>query len=159
MKTLRCLLIPALAGAVHAETVYKVVGPDGKTSYTDRPPADGKSATTLEFADAPSSPLPESVLKYQAELLRSMKSRGTPGAPDATPTLYSAKWCGYCKKAKAWLAAKNINYREYDIDTPDGARAYFEAGGKRGVPLLLVDGKRLQGFNADSYGAVFGQKK
>ena len=163
MKNLVCLFVIVFAAtALHAETLYKVVGADGKITYTDLPPADRKSTTALRFADAPSTPLPESVLKYQAALQKSMQGRLAEAKKiDASgaATLFSASWCGYCTQAKAYMRAKGIGYREIDIDTPDGGRAYFEAGGARGVPLLMADGRRIQGFSAGSYDNFFGAKK
>ncbi len=162
LKTLICVLVFVATTAAQAETLYKVVGPDGKITYTDRPPADGTSTTTLRFADAPSSPLPPSVLKYQAELQKSMQNRlAQMKRMDSadTPVLFSASWCGYCKQAKAYLQTKGINYQEIDIDTPDGGRAYFEAGGRQGVPLIVAGGRRQQGFSAGSYDNFFGAKK
>ncbi|MEO8385292.1 MAG: glutaredoxin family protein [Betaproteobacteria bacterium] len=150
-----------LAGA-HAETLYKVIGADGKTTYTDRPAADAKSTTALKFSDAPSTPLPDSVLKFQAELQKSSQGRlALAKRLDAigTVTLFSASWCGYCTKAKAYLRTKGISFQEHDIDTPGGGRAYFEAGGKRGVPLLMADGKRLEGFSDGAYDHFFVAKK
>ena len=150
-----------LAGA-HAETLYKVIGADGKTTYTDRPPADAKSTTAMQFSDAPSTPLPDSVMKYQAELQKGMQGRlAQANRLDAigTVTLFSATWCGHCTKAKAYLRSKGISFQELDIDTPGGGRAYFEAGGKRGVPLLMAGGKRLEGFSGDAYDYFFAAKK
>jgi len=150
-----------LAGA-QAETLYKVIGADGKTTYTDRPPADAKTTTTLKFSDAPSTPLPASVLKYQAELQKGAHGRLAQAKRlDAigTVTLFSASWCGHCTKAKAYLRSKGISFQELDIDTPGGGRAYFEAGGKRGVPLLMAGGKRLEGFSDGAYDYFFAAKK
>ena len=150
-----------MAGA-QAETLYKVIGADGKTPYTDRPPADAKSTTAMQFSDAPSTPLPDSVLKYQAELQKGMQGRlAQAKRQDAmgSVTLYSATWCGYCTNAKAYLRTKGIAFQEMDIDTPGGGRAYFEAGGKRGVPLLMADSKRLQGFSEGAYDHFFAAKK
>src|SRR5689334_15127897 len=104
MKTTICLI--ALLSAVSAasgETLYKVVGPDGKITYTDRPPQDDKSkSTAMQITSAPSTPLPDSVLKFQAELQKSLQNRlaaakemGSMG----TPVLFSAVWCGYCTQA------------------------------------------------------------
>jgi len=56
-----------------AETLYKTIGPDGRVEYTDRPPADGKAAKTLNFADLPATPLPDSVLRYREQLKKSMQ--------------------------------------------------------------------------------------
>ncbi|MBS1189755.1 MAG: Glutaredoxin [Rhodocyclaceae bacterium] len=38
----------------------------------------------------------------------------------AVTQLYSASWCGYCRKAKAYLGERGIPYQEIDIDTPEG---------------------------------------
>jgi glutaredoxin len=141
-------------------TVYKTVGRDGKVIYTDQPPADSKTAATLNIAAQPSSPLPASVLKYQEQLAKSADKRLRETAPvranlSATPTLFSAAWCGYCRKAKSYLASHKIAFQEIDIDTESGARAFFEAGGGSGVPMLIVDGRVTRGFSESSYNQVF----
>ena len=161
MKAVLCLLALFSTGWVQAEALYKVVGPDGKITYTDQPPADPKTATTMQITSAPSTPLPDAVLKYQAELQKSMQGRlaSAKVADSGPPALFSAAWCGYCTQAKAYLAAKSIRNREYDIDTEDGARAYVEAGGKKGIPLLVSGSKRQQGFSPASYDSFFAAKK
>jgi len=73
--------------------------------------------------------------------------------------LYSAVWCGYCKLAKAWLGSKNIAYQLIDIDTKEGMASFAQAGGGKGVPLLLAGSQRVQGFSASAYDAVFTGKK
>jgi glutaredoxin len=141
-------------------TVYKTVGPDGKVIYTDQPPTDSKTAATLNIAEQPSSPLPASVLKYQEQLAKSADKRLREPAPvranfNTTPTLFSAAWCGYCRKAKSYLSIHKIAFQEIDIDTESGARAFFEAGGGSGVPMLIVDGRVTRGFTESSYNQVF----
>jgi len=49
-------------------TLYKSIGPDGKTIYSDRPPGEGNSAKTLTFRNLPSSPLSASTLAYIEQL-------------------------------------------------------------------------------------------
>ncbi|MCY7388497.1 MAG: glutaredoxin family protein, partial [Burkholderiales bacterium] len=151
----KCICLFALfasivSAAVQAETLYKVIGADGRVTYTDRPPADGKSTTALQFADAPVSKLPDSVLKYQAELAKGMQDRLAQAKRmdnSGPTTLFSASWCGYCTQAKAYLRTKVISYREVDIDTPSGGRADLEAGGPRGVPRVMAAGQRLSGVS------------
>lgn len=162
MKTPACFLVIVAVTSAQAETLYKAVGPDGRITYTDRAPADSKSTSALRFADAPSTPLPDPVLKYQAALQKNMQNRLAEAKKIdsiSMPALYIATWCGYCTKAKAYLRARGIRCREIDIDKPDGGRAYFDAGGQRGVPLLMADGKRQSGFSEGSYDYFFSAKK
>ena len=140
------LAVFALASAaIQADTVYRSVGPDGKVTYSQRPPADGKIDRTLVYQNLPSSPLPESTLRYRAELMKSMNRKLAEGAKSyrAQPVFFMAQWCGYCKQAKSYLAEKGISYREYDIDTADGMRAFVEAGETRSVPVMFANGQRV----------------
>jgi glutaredoxin len=150
------LLAPAL---VQAETIYKSVGPDGKITYSQKPPTGNKVEKTLTFANLPSTPLPDSVMRYQDELQKGLKKRLS--APDRRdmPVLFTAVWCGYCKQAKAYLAQNAISYREYDIETPDGARAFAEAGAGRGIPVLQWKGQNVQGFSRGAYDTIFASAK
>jgi glutaredoxin len=141
-----------------AETMYKSVGPDGRVTYSDRPPTDGLIEKTMTFENLPSSPLPESTVTY-VEQLRKMKASSPSNIATSGIVLYSAAWCGYCKQAKAYLAGKRIPYQEFDVDTRNGMAAYAQAGGRKGVPLLLADGQRVQGFSRAAYDALFANRK
>ncbi|MEO8185932.1 MAG: glutaredoxin family protein [Burkholderiaceae bacterium] len=148
-----CLLSLALAMSASAETVYKVVGPDGEITYSDKPPSDRARTNTLEFRNLPSSPLPAHVLRFREQLEKSAESRisaaRAPRAGDVA--LFTASWCGHCKRAKAHLAAAQIGYVEYDIESVDGMRAFIGAGGSGGVPLLVAGDRRIQGYSAAAY--------
>lgn len=138
-----------------AETLYKTIGPDGRVEYTDRPPADGKAAKTLNFADLPATPLPDSVLRYREQLQKGMQNRLANAGKRGGVQLFSAAWCGYCRKAKSWLDGRGIAYTEHDIDTPDGGMAFAQAGSASGIPLLLAGDQRVQGFSAAAYESLF----
>jgi glutaredoxin len=156
----------AVSSSPHAATVYKTTGPDGKVIYTDQPPADGKAASgtkALDIKDEPTSPLPEAVLKYQEQLKRSANKRAQEPpvrvSASATPVLFSADWCGYCRCAKSYLQQRGIAFQEQDIDTEAGMRAFVAAGGGRGVPMLAVNGGVTRGFSPAAYDRVFGNKQ
>ncbi len=66
-------------------------------------------------------------------------------------TLYSTAWCGYCKKARAFLQRNSIPFVEHDIETDETARQQARALNPRGgVPVLQIDGRVLVGYSADS---------
>ncbi|MES1185513.1 MAG: glutaredoxin domain-containing protein [Myxococcales bacterium] len=78
---------------------------------------------------APSKPPPT-----QAELQAALS---------ATPiVMYSASWCGVCRKAKQFLTENGLRYQEIDADTTPGAWDKIERLiGRRGVPVIIVDGE------------------
>jgi glutaredoxin len=144
--------------AATAQTVYKSIGPNGTIVYSDHRPADGKVEKTITFADLPSSPVPD--LPSQQAAKESPSTAATPPASsrqNAGVVLYAASWCGYCKQAKTWLTAKHISYETVDIETPRG-RSLFAQAGKGGIPLLVTGSKRLRGFSAAGYDALFASR-
>ncbi len=155
-----CLALLAAVPSL-AQTLYKSVGPDGRVVYSDQPPADGKVQKTMTFENLPSTTLPAATAAYLEQQLKKLRTSSyTPSAPATSGVvLYSADWCGYCKKAKAYLGEKGIGYREVNIDTPDGMTAFAQEGGGKGVPLLVADGQRVRGFSPPAYDALFARKK
>jgi len=61
--------------------------------------------------------------------------------------MYSASWCGVCKTAKIYFNKKGIPYKEYDVETSVKGRKDFKRLGGRGVPLILIGKKRMDGFD------------
>jgi glutaredoxin len=54
--------------------------------------------------------------------------------------LYSAEWCGDCRRLKRFLDSLGVSYREVDIEAdPDAAGKLEEETGKRAIPFVLVN--------------------
>jgi glutaredoxin len=161
MKLPLAILLAALCAPAAAQTttttLYKSIGPDGRTIYSDRPTSSAREAKALTFYSAPASPLSAETLAYIDQLAKSSDARVP--SPSSDTVLFSAVWCGYCKQAKAYLTGKRIAYRELDIDTKHGLLAYARAGGKRGVPLLVANGQSVTGFSTSAYDALFAPHK
>lgn len=62
--------------------------------------------------------------------------------------LYATEWCGYCKATRRLLSEHNIDYYEYDIEKSEEGRRQYRSLGGRGVPVLLINGEVVKGFNA-----------
>jgi glutaredoxin len=144
----RYLVIVALLIAAPAVAqVYKWTDPSGKVHYGDRPPDDAKKEEVK--IRIPSYDGPVQVRDWSAVL-------GTkPAAASAGQvTMYSTSWCGHCKNARNYFAAKRIAYRDLDVEaSPEAARDFKRLGGS-GVPLILVGTKAMSGFNPESFEAL-----
>lgn len=154
MRTLVAIGLLGVSVLACAGTLYKSVTPDGRIVYSDQPPQTGKVEKTFNFANLPTTPLPDSVMRYRQELEKSMQNRLATAPVGKGPVLLWAKWCGYCKQAEGYLNEKRIGFEKRDIDTPDGMRALAEAGG-RGVPVLLVNGQKIHGYSRPAYDSLF----
>jgi glutaredoxin len=146
-----------------SDKVYKSVDANGRVVYSQSPPAanavgSASAAKVMEFNNLPASPLSAETLKFRADMEKNIATKAAAGfAPPAYAgaVLYSAKWCGYCKVAKAYLQKGGHAYQELDIDTPEGMRSFVQVLPKSGIPVLIKDGKRLNGFNQQAYDQFF----
>lgn len=69
--------------------------------------------------------------------------------------MYATSWCGYCKKARHYFAANAIPFTEYDIETNKRARRAYDAMGAKGVPVILVGKKRMNGFSEQGFENIY----
>jgi glutaredoxin len=69
--------------------------------------------------------------------------------------MYATAWCPYCAKARAYFKRTNTAYVEHDIERSAEARAEFKSLGGRGVPLILVGGEKLRGFNELAFESAY----
>jgi len=62
-------------------------------------------------------------------------------------TMYTTSWCGFCARARTLLGSRGIPYTEVSLDDD---RAYrqkvFDLGGRWTVPLVVVDGAVIGGY-------------
>lgn len=66
-------------------------------------------------------------------------------------TMYSTTWCGFCKKARAYMHQQHIGFTELDVDRDAAAAVRQRALNPSGsVPTIAVDDDVLIGFNPDS---------
>ena len=65
--------------------------------------------------------------------------------------VYNTAWCPDCTRLARWLAANQVAHETVDIDRVDRAAEKLESEtGKRGVPYILIDGKKwVRGYHKD----------
>ncbi|MCZ6805302.1 MAG: glutaredoxin domain-containing protein [Proteobacteria bacterium] len=136
------VLISALLFTVSASAeILKWTDSDGKVHFGNRPPADAKTSIVEVRINTYESPSIEAL----QEVLN----------PRDKVVMYSAEWCGVCKKAKKYFKENNIKYKEYDIDRSSKGKKDFKKLGAKGVPVILVGDKRLNGFSAASFESIY----
>jgi len=61
-------------------------------------------------------------------------------------TVYVTGWCPYCQRAKGLLAAKNLAYKEIDVDDEAKFREEMVArSGRRTVPQIFIGDTHVGG--------------
>jgi mycoredoxin len=81
--------------------------------------------------------------------------------PEASVTMYTTQWCGYCMRMKKLMQREGIQFAEVDIENDDqAAELVMQAnGGNRTVPTLLFpDGTALTNPSIDQVKAQLGQR-
>jgi glutaredoxin len=120
-----------------AMALYKVVGPDGKVSYTDRPPADKPSQslkTNGSSADTASLPFE----------VRQAASR-------YPVTLYTSSECGPCDQGRSALKARGVPFTEKTVQSAEDDKALQAQEGTRNLPVLRIGKQQLKGFLASDW--------
>lgn len=136
------LVLVALMAAgtsMPAWALYKVVGPDGKVTYTDRPPT-GEYAPSRSGQDgrAPIAGLP-----YE---LQQAASRHP-------VTLYTSDNCGACDEGRALLTQRGVPFTERTVNTPNDVQAFQAQESLTRLPLLKIGAKRLIGLQRTDWNA------
>lgn len=76
--------------------------------------------------------------------------------PQAEVTMYSASWCGVCRKARRFLQDEGIAFVEKDIEKDPGAAEELQRKARAagvpvsGVPVFDVGGRLLGGFDPEA---------
>jgi glutaredoxin len=130
-------LLMAFVGAnALAQSVYRIVGPDGKVTFSDRPPADAASAQPARTANmgpaAANAALPLE--------LRQVANR-------FPVTLYTGSDCAPCVSAKTLLVQRGVPFTERTVSTAEDIAALQRLSGNTSLPFGTVGGQQLAGFS------------
>jgi glutaredoxin len=126
-----------------AQQLYRIVGPDGKVTFSDQPPpAASKAKVTAgrggTFADSGTGgALP-------AEL--------RPIVSKFPVTLYTAKDCAPCNSGRSMLSARGVPFTEKLIDSNEDNEAFKRLSGGNTLPMASVGSQQLKGFGESEWG-------
>jgi glutaredoxin len=128
---------------VSAFAQYKVIGPDGKITYTDQPPTDGK-AKVQPFKAGTASSGDDVALPYAT----AQAARNFP------VTLYTQDGCGPCDSGRTLLRARGVPFEEKTVSSNSDLAA-FKAINKDGqLPVLSVGREQIAGYEASRWNSA-----
>lgn len=146
------LLLGGVLGGVadaQAQGVQRIVGPDGRVTYTDR---------------APMGPAPAAGSPSSASAAPQAATSGNTAAPapdaGALPfalrqaatrypvTLYTGDKCTPCVSARELLRKRGVPFVEKTVTTPEDGQAFAALGVDNALPLITVGPQRITGFVA-----------
>lgn len=73
-----------------------------------------------------------------------------PPASIAEVVIYTAPWCGWCRKALAWLDERGVQYVNKDIERdPRNREELLEKTGRMAIPVVEIGDALIRGFDPD----------
>ena len=120
-----------------AQQVYRIVGPDGKVSFSDQLPPASTSAKVTSAAGDTGRAVATASLPFA---LRKV-------AGQYPVTLYTGDNCGPCVSAKSMLITRGIPFAEKTVTSSEDAQALQRLSGDRSLPFLTIGGQQLKGFS------------
>ena len=74
-----------------------------------------------------------------------------------TVTIYSTPTCHFCHQAKEFFKEKNVAFTDYDVSVDAAKRQeMIQMTGQLGVPVIVIDGTIVIGFNKDKVAQKLG---
>lgn len=139
------LSLPMLAPVVvllacasaQAQTVYRIVGPDGKVTFSDRAPDNATKATTSTTNPATGAVGGASGLPLELSRI----------AQRFSVTLYTGNDCAPCASARSFLTNRGIPFTERTVNSNADIDALQAISGSNALPFGTIGTQRMAGFS------------
>ena len=131
------LLAAAWTLNAQAQQIYRIVGPDGKVTFSDRPPEDPKAKVAPAAVVGMGTGNNLAALPFE---LRNAASR-------YPVTLYTAANCSSCASARGFLSARGIPFTEKTVGSNEDIEALQRLSGSQTVPFATIGAQQLKGFS------------
>jgi glutaredoxin len=137
MAPLMALLACSYSSSAWA--LYKVVGPDGKVTYTDQAPVNQRGQTLhVASGGVSTSNLPyelaQVVVRYPV-------------------IFYAFKGCTPCDQGRTYLKQRGIPFTEKSADTNADLKALEQVTGTKQMPLLRIGQQQINGYSSANWGS------
>lgn len=131
-------IVASLASPLaQAQQVFRIVGPDGKVTFSDRAPVAASNTKTSEANAGGAGSTAVAGLPYE---LRQV-------AVKYPVVLYTAESCVPCVAGRSMLTSRGIPFSEKTVTTPADSEALQRLSGETSLPFLTIGGQQLKGFS------------
>ena len=127
----------SIATGLQAQTVYRIVGADGKVTFSDKPPANaeqGKIASTGLGAKTDST---GTALPFE---LRQVVSK-------YPVVLYTSAKCAPCDTGRTFLMSRGVPFNERTVSTPEDHDYLQRLTNDNSLPYLTIGSQRIKGLS------------
>ncbi len=135
-----CAAATLASTVVQAQTLYRIVGPDGRITFSDKPPATPAKVTPLS-ADGKAAGAANASLPYE---LRQVASR-------YPVTLFTGKECAPCDEGRTLLRSRGIPFTEKTITSNEDAESLKRLADTTSLPLLTIGGQQIKGYSSPEW--------
>ncbi|MDB5891923.1 MAG: glutaredoxin family protein [Polaromonas sp.] len=137
--TVAALLVAAgglAAQTSQAQQVYRIVGPDGRVTFSDKPPTEFNAKVTAG-SGGPAGAANGPALPFELRQI----------AAKYPVTLYTSDACGPCGSARTLLLARGVPFAEKTVNNNDDIQALQRLSGETSLPFATVGSQQLKGFS------------
>ena len=127
-------------GAAQAQTLYRIVGPDGRITFSDKPPVAASKVTPLS-AESKDTGASGATLPYE---LRQVAAK-------YPVTLFTSKECMPCDEGRTLLRSRGIPFSEKTVNSNDDAESLKRLADTNSLPLLTVGSQQIKGYSATEW--------
>lgn len=135
-----CSFIMLGSSHLQAQSVYRIVGPDGQVTFSDMP--GGASASKVipvdNMAAAPAAAPSGSALPFE---LRQVVGK-------YPVTLYTSNNCPPCDSGRTLLRARGVPFSEKTVSSIQDTEAFQKLSGSNSLPFLTIGAQQVAGFSA-----------
>lgn len=139
------LILFFFTSGVSMAEIYKWTDVNGKVHFSDKPPPNENAETIDEQR------LSSRASSYTLAEIKILSIDSSANQNNQKLIMYTTSSCGYCAKARSYFAKQRIPYKEKNIETSEKYHSEFKKIGGKGVPVILWEKNKMNGFSIKKF--------
>lgn len=141
LPVLTAIALLAIGLNAQAQQIFRIVGADGKVTFSDKPPPDDAKAKVTRAGVGAEAGNSSASLPFE---LRQPTGK-------YPVTLYSSADCGPCDTGRVLLKSRGIPYSEKSVSSNEDLEALKRIAGDASLPFLTIGGQKIRGLSESEW--------